>query len=85
MGEACALTDGGGRMAASDPDLLDTTEGLEARRRRHWYDRLMMLADGVFAVAITFLVADIASPAAWDGTWAALWLHLVCRSSTPMP
>jgi uncharacterized membrane protein len=61
---------------AGDSDLLDTSEGLEARRRRHWYDRLMMLADGVFAVAITFLVTDIAVPASWDGSWTGLWSHL---------
>lgn len=61
---------------AGDSDLLDKTEGLEARRVRHWYDRLMMLADGVFAVAITFLVADIAIPASWDGSWAGLWSRL---------
>lgn len=61
---------------ASEGDLLDIGEGLEARRRRHWYDRLMMLADGVFAVAITFLVSYIAAPTDWDGRWASLWSHL---------
>ena len=61
---------------AGDSDLLDTTEGLEDRRRRHWYDRLMMLADGVFAVAITFLVSYIAAPADWDGGWTSLWSRL---------
>ena len=61
---------------ASEGDLLDIGEGLEARRRRHWYDRLMMLADGVFAVAITFLVSYIAAPTDWDGGWASLWSHL---------
>ncbi len=61
---------------ASEGDLLDVGEGLEARRRRHWYDRLMMLADGVFAVAITFLVSYIAAPTNWDGGWASLWGHL---------
>jgi len=61
---------------ASEGDLLDIGEGLEARRRRHWYDRLMMLADGVFAVAITFLVIYIAAPTNWDGGWASLWSHL---------
>ena len=64
-----------GELMAGD-DLLDADEGLEARRRRHWYDRLMMLADGVFAVAITFLVADVAGPASWDGGWTTLWAHL---------
>ena len=61
---------------ASEGDLLDIGEGLEARRRRHWYDRLMMLADGVFAVAMTFLVSYIAAPTEWDGGWASLWSHL---------
>ena len=61
---------------AGDSDLLDITEGLEARRVRHWYDRLMMLADGVFAIAITFLAIDITNPPAWDGRWASLWAHL---------
>ena len=61
---------------ASDSDLLDTTEGLEARRVRHWYDRLMMLADGVFAIAITFLAIDITNPPAWDGGWASFLAHL---------
>ncbi|HTX49370.1 MAG TPA: TMEM175 family protein [Caulobacteraceae bacterium] len=61
---------------AGDSDLLDTTEGLEARRLRHWYDRLMMLADGVFAIAITFLAIDITNPPDWDGGWASLIAHL---------
>jgi uncharacterized membrane protein len=55
---------------------LDADEGLERRRHRHWYDRLMMLADGVFAIAITFLAFDITVPASWDGGWATLWTHL---------
>ena len=61
---------------AGDSDLLDTTEGLEARRVRHWYDRLMMLTDGVFAIAITFLTIDITNPAGWNGGWPQLWAHL---------
>ncbi|HUO11645.1 MAG TPA: TMEM175 family protein [Caulobacteraceae bacterium] len=61
---------------AGDSDLLDTTEGLEARRLRHWYDRLMMLADGVFAIAITFLAIDITNPPDWDGGWPSLLAHL---------
>jgi uncharacterized membrane protein len=61
---------------ASEGDLLDVGEGLEARRRRHWYDRLMMLADGVFAIAITFLAIDITSPPAWSGGWTSLLAHL---------
>ena len=61
---------------AGELESLETDDGLEHRRHRHWYDRLMMLADGVFAVAITFLVSYIAAPTGWDGGWASLWSHL---------
>jgi uncharacterized membrane protein len=53
-------------------ETLDTEEGLEGRRNRHWYDRLMMLSDGVFAIAITFLAADITTPSGWNGTLSSL-------------
>jgi uncharacterized membrane protein len=49
-------------------------EGLEGQRQRHWYDRLMLLCDGVFAIAITLLAADIRAPAGWTGDWASLRL-----------
>jgi uncharacterized membrane protein len=56
---------------------LDADEGLEKRRHRHWYDRLMMLADGVFAIAITFLAFDVNLPAgAATGDLPALWAKL---------
>ena len=61
---------------AADTGALDSDEGLKRRRHRHWFDRLMMLADGVFAIAITFLAADITTQAGWDGRWASLWPHL---------
>ncbi|MFI4935017.1 MAG: TMEM175 family protein [Caulobacterales bacterium] len=57
-------------------DLLDAHDSLEHRWRRHWYDRLMMLADGVFAIAITFLAADITTQTGWTGDLGALWAHL---------
>ena len=57
-------------------ESLDADEGLERRRHRHWYDRLMMLCDGVFAIAITFLAVDIRAPEGWGGDWASLWSHL---------
>ena len=57
-------------------ETLDAEETLERRRHRHGYDRLLMLADGVFAVALTFLAADIGAPAGWTGDMGALWATL---------
>ncbi|MBA3810584.1 MAG: DUF1211 domain-containing protein [Caulobacteraceae bacterium] len=61
---------------AGQLESLDSDEGLERRRHRHWYDRLMMLADGVFAIAITLLAADIVSPGAPTPRLASLWAAL---------
>jgi uncharacterized membrane protein len=60
----------------ADLGSLDADEGLARRRHRHWYDRLMMLSDGVFAIAITFLAADITNPIGWRGDWAGLWTQM---------
>ena len=49
-------------------------ESLEAQRQKHWYDRLMLLCDGVFAIAITLLAIDVRAPAGWTGDWAGLRL-----------
>ena len=49
-------------------------KGLEAQQQKHWYDRLMLLCDGVFAISITLLAADIRAPAHWTGDWAGLRL-----------
>jgi uncharacterized membrane protein len=49
-------------------------EGLDAHQQKHWYDRLMLLCDGVFAIAITLLAIDIRAPAGWAGDWAGLRL-----------
>ncbi|HEX3918662.1 MAG TPA: TMEM175 family protein [Caulobacteraceae bacterium] len=54
---------------------LDADEPLEKRRHRHWYDRLMMLADGVFAIAITFLAFDIKLQPEWADSASDLWRH----------
>jgi uncharacterized membrane protein len=51
-----------------------SAEGLEAQQQKHWYDRLMLLCDGVFAIAITLLAADIRAPRDWTGDWAGLRL-----------
>jgi uncharacterized membrane protein len=49
-------------------------EGLDAHQQKHWYDRLMLLCDGVFAIAITLQAADIRVPHGWTGDWAGLQL-----------
>ena len=61
---------------AGEPESLDVDEALERRRRRHWYDRLIMLSDGVFAIAITLLAFEVRGPALWDGRLASLWANL---------
>ena len=57
-------------------ESLDSDEGLARRRHRHWYDRLMMLSDGVFAIAITILAAEISPPTIPGGDLATIWAAL---------
>jgi uncharacterized membrane protein len=60
---------------SGEPETLDTDESLERRRHRHWFDRLIMLSDGVFSIAITLLAFNLAAPRSWRGVadiWAAL-------------
>ncbi|HXV00764.1 MAG TPA: TMEM175 family protein [Caulobacteraceae bacterium] len=59
---------------AGEPESLDRDESLARRRHRHWYDRLIMLSDGVFAISMTLLALDIRAPAAGrlEDLWAAL-------------
>lgn len=61
------------------PEATHLIERLELRRHRHWYDRLMMLSDGVFAIAITLLAADIRAPDGWAGDWPGLWSGLAVQ------
>lgn len=61
---------------AGEIESLDTAENLERRRHRHWYDRLMMLTDGVFAIAFTLLAISLSPPDHWDGRWGPLWAWL---------
>lgn len=45
-----------------EPESLDTDEPLERRMERHAFDRLIMLSDGVFAIAITLAAIEIRPP-----------------------
>jgi uncharacterized membrane protein len=60
---------------AGEPESLDTDESLERRQRRHAFDRIIMLSDGVFAIAMTLLAFDLRPPARWTGV-ADLWAQM---------
>lgn len=47
----------------SEPESLATVEGLEDHIRRHSYDRLIMLSDGIFAFATTLAAVSVRIPA----------------------
>jgi uncharacterized membrane protein len=53
---------------AGEPETLDSDEPLARKIHRHNYDRLLMLSDGVFAIAITLLVLDLRPPQQWSGS-----------------
>jgi uncharacterized membrane protein len=65
---------------AGEPELLSGDEPLAEHVRRHAYDRTIMLADGVFAIAITLLALELRPPDHWDGELAhllaAIWRSL---------
>ena len=46
----------------SEPESLATDEALTEHIRRHAYDRLLMLSDGIFAIAITLAALEIQPP-----------------------
>ncbi|NUQ17636.1 MAG: DUF1211 domain-containing protein [Sphingomonas sp.] len=54
---------------AGEPESLHIHEPLRARVDRHNYDRLLMLSDGVFAIAIAL---ELKLPNHWDGSAGAL-------------
>ena len=55
---------------------LDTDEPLAKRMERHDYDRLIMLSDGVFAIAITLAALEIKPPEHWSGSAADLFARI---------
>jgi uncharacterized membrane protein len=60
---------------AGEPESLDTDEPLVRRVRRHWFDRVIMLSDGVFAISITLLALELRGPTTWT-TAADIWRTL---------
>jgi TMEM175 potassium channel family protein len=58
---------------AGEPESLHVHEPLKARVERHDYDRLLMLSDGVFAIAITLLALELRMPEGWDGRMESLF------------
>jgi uncharacterized membrane protein len=65
---------------AGEPELLSGDEPLAEHIRRHAYDRTIMLADGVFAIAITLLALELRPPEHWDGELA----HLLAAIGRPL-
>jgi uncharacterized membrane protein len=61
---------------AGEPESLDTDESLTRRRHRHGFDRLIMLSDGVFSIAITLLALNIQLPDVSQSRVADLWAGL---------
>lgn len=57
---------------AGEPESLHSHEPLHARVERHNYDRLLMLSDGVFAIAITLLALELRLPQSWNGSTEGL-------------
>lgn len=53
-------------------ETLTVDEPLPERIERHNFDRLLMLSDGVFAIAITLLALELRPPEHWEGGVNAL-------------
>lgn len=47
-------------------------EGKAGEVRDYFLERLIMLSDGVFGVAITLMAIEVHPPTGWDGTWLGL-------------
>lgn len=66
-------------------ETLTVDEPLGERIERHNFDRLLMLSDGVFAIAITLLALELRPPEHWQGAPAelltAMWRPLFAYAS----
>jgi uncharacterized membrane protein len=66
-------------------ETLTVDEPLEERIRRHNFDRLIMLSDGVFAIAITLIALELRPPEEWEGglkeLLTAMWRPLFAYSA----
>ena len=56
----------------SEFESLATIEGVDEHVRRHSYDRLIMLSDGIFAIATTLAALDVRLPAHAGSLWEAI-------------
>ena len=68
-------------MSMGCPEMADADSDHEVRqheehRARHWHERLLVLCDGVFAISITLLAADISVPVVAAGDLTGLWTNL---------
>jgi uncharacterized membrane protein len=61
----------------SEPESLATDEALAEHVRRHSYDRLLMLSDGIFAIAITLAALEIQPPP--EHASVAIMVHAMAR------
>ena len=57
-------------------ETLTVEEPLAERIERHNFDRLLMLSDGVFAIAITLLALELRPPEHWQGGVHALLIAM---------
>jgi uncharacterized membrane protein len=59
-------------VGVAEIETLTVDEPLAQRIERHNFDRLLMLSDGVFAIAITLLALELRPPEHWDGGFSDL-------------
>jgi hypothetical protein len=65
-----------GRGTVAEIETLTVDEPLEERVKRHNFDRLLMLSDGVFAIALTLIALELRPPEHWEGGVNALVVQM---------